>query len=96
VGDLLTANEEGRSKIEAVEVWGCGGQDMIEGALLARQKERLRREMSRRKKMDGDQKAELMMNGFAQEMFLSKTFDHKANMSQQGVRDDPTEVKRHI
>jgi hypothetical protein len=77
-GALLPPACKGKFEINALEIWGCGGQEHISSALQAQQKDRKIRDenISKAKKVD---KAAFFSSDFDREMFLSKTFSHKAD-----------------
>lgn len=66
-----------------MEVWGCGGDAMVEEALRAQSKDRSNRaELIRKARMVD--KASFAGNSFDQEFLLTKTFAHKTRMSRNG------------
>jgi hypothetical protein len=70
-----------------LEVWGCGGDLVVEEALAAQKKDRAIRDDLIRKARTVD-KAAFFENKFDQEFLLSKTFSHKVRMARR--ESDPT------
>lgn len=83
-GPLLAAGES--FEIESLEIWGCGGEEIVSASLNAQALHRDREDEAIRKARQCD-KASFVSNSFDQEFFFSKTFAHKRNMSQAEEKD---------
>ena len=67
-------------EIDALEVWGCGGAEVVGQALRARAEERDAMEETIRRAQKVD-KAAFFNNEFDREFFLSKTTGHGGGAS---------------
>lgn len=76
----LVDNSTGDFDIEVMEVWGCGGDDLVQEALDAQAKDRGARDDLIRKARLVD-KAAFANNTFDQEFLLPKNFSHKVRMA---------------
>ena len=61
-----------------LEVWACGGEDLIQRGIQAQEKEREIRDENIQKARKVD-KGAFFSNAFDREFLLSKTLGHKAN-----------------
>ena len=75
-GPFLPRNEGGKFEIETMEIWGTGGIEVIENALINRtlKREAMDATLQQARKID---KAQFANSSFDQEFLLSKTFSHK-------------------
>lgn len=78
--DSFISQQDERFEIDILEIWGCGGDEIVESALLAQEEERENVAENIRKAQKVD-KAAFFNNEFDQEMFLSKTFGHRSKTS---------------
>ena len=78
-GSLLPDNKT-EFQIDTMEIWGCGGDDLIKQGLYAQGKDRNSRDdlIRQARKVD---KAAFADNAFDQEFLLSKTFAHKVKVA---------------
>jgi hypothetical protein len=74
----------GSFAIEVLEIWGCGGEELVNEALTAQQKDRGERDDLIRKARLVD-KAAFANNMFDQEFLLPKNFSHKVRMVDESV-----------
>lgn len=86
LGFLTNINDIGtKFNIECLEVWACGGDEVISAGLSAQSKDRDVRAENINKARQCD-KAAFAGNAFDQEFLLGKTFEHKTRMA-----DDATQ-----
>ena len=83
-GRIFSSN---RFNIVNLEIWGCGGDIIVQDALRAQKQDRANRDDLIRKARTVD-KAAFVDSKFDQEFLLSKTFSHKVRMSRRD--SDPT------
>jgi hypothetical protein len=83
-GGLLMQSVDGSFNISIMEVWGCGGDDLIEQALIGQAKDRGDRDALIQKARQVD-KAAFANNSFDQEFLLSKNFSHKVRMADESA-----------
>lgn len=78
-GVVVEGTNGGEFNISIMEVWGCGGDELIELALQGQAKDRGDRDalLQQARKVD---KAAFANNSFDQEFLLSKNFSHKVRM----------------
>lgn len=77
-------SSDGIFNISIMEVWGCGGDDLIEQALIGQAKDRGDRDALIQKARQVD-KAAFANNSFDQEFLLSKNFSHKVRMADESA-----------
>lgn len=81
-GFISNVNDLGtRFNIECLEVWACGGDEIINSGLSAQSKDRDVRAENINKARQCD-KAAFANNTFDQEFLLGKTFEHKVRMAE--------------
>ena len=83
-GALLEKSTDGTFNISIMEVWGCGGDDLIAQALEGQAKDRYDRDALINKARQVD-KAAFASNSFDQEFLLSKNFSHKVRMADESA-----------
>ena len=79
-GLIPPMNEKYNFEIDCLEVWACGGNDMIQKGMKAQAKEREIKNESIEKARKVD-KAQFFNNAFDREFLLSGTFAHKEQQS---------------
>lgn len=81
------SSTSGTFSIDVLEIWGCGGDEIVNEALSAQQKDRGERDELVRKARLVD-KAAFANNMFDQEFLLPKNYSHKVRMADASVCDD--------
>ena len=81
--------------IDVMEIWGCGGDEVVNDALSAQQKDRGERDELIRKARLVD-KAAFASNMFDQEFLLPKNFSHKVRMADASVCDDEKGSEKNV
>ena len=79
-GVLLPQSSRGVFEIESLEIWGTGGDELIEKGIKSQELNRNIREDAIQKARKVD-KAAFANNSFDQEFLLSKTFAHKVRVA---------------
>jgi len=78
VGKLIQDNSfrDNKFEIDVIEVWGCGGEDVVSEGLRSQQQHRgvAQDVMNKARKVD---KAAFFNNSFDQEFLLSNTMQHR-------------------
>jgi hypothetical protein len=82
----------GSFSIEVLEIWGCGGEELVNEALTAQQKDRGARDDLIRKARLVD-KAAFAGNMFDQEFLLPKNFSHKVRMADESACSEAKDAK---
>eukprot|EP01035_Chromulina_nebulosa_P021176 gene21176-27434_t len=81
-GKLLSKNDrnDNNFEIDVLEVWGCGGEEIVNSGLQEQSNHRQMNEktINQARKVD---KATFFNNAFDQEFLLSKTMQHKREMN---------------
>ncbi|CAE7665830.1 unnamed protein product [Symbiodinium microadriaticum] len=83
-GAMLEGSSDGSFSISIMEVWGCGGEELIAQALEGQAKDRGARDALINKARQVD-KAAFAGNSFDQEFLLSKNFSHKVRMADESA-----------
>lgn len=83
----LPNTSSGSFVIDVMEIWGCGGDEVVNDALSAQQKDRGERDELIRKARLVD-KAAFASNMFDQEFLLPKNFSHKVRMADASVCEE--------
>ncbi len=81
---LLLPENKTTFNIGIMEIWGCGGDDIIDNALRDQAKDRGERDVNIQRARQVD-KASFANSKFDQEFLLAKNFSHKVRMA-----DDPS------
>jgi hypothetical protein len=76
----LSSPNSGAFSIDVLEIWGCGGEELVNEALTAQMKDRGDRDEMIRKARLVD-KAAFANNMFDQEFLLPKNYSHKVRMA---------------
>lgn len=70
-------------EMDAIEIWGCGGREIVQNALVRQQEERELIDENIRKARKVD-KAAFFNNEFDREMFLSQTTSYASDITRRG------------
>lgn len=88
------SSTSGTFTIDVLEIWGCGGDELVNEALSAQQKDRGERDEMIRKARLVD-KAAFANNMFDQEFLLPKNFSHKVRMADASVCEEQKDNQKH-